>query len=172
MKVISKEGFKFLEKKFKAKVQKGYLEPRVVLYIDEEYIDNLCNLLNNYNVEYDMNFQRFEIKQEELVKVFSDKFLEEDRFWVFNSNSKILRSKEMSQQQLSNCIMFLEILLTLNMIYGNNADYYLKNLEENIIPELSERFEGVVLDYVPENKTQEDLYKRCLKIQKNGKGNS
>jgi len=170
MKIISKEGFSLLERKFKVKISKGYLNPIVCLHFyekEDSLIKQFRDYLSDSDVRYSFNFYDVEVSQTELIKIFADKYLEDGRFWY--SYDKIHNCKTMDHQQLSNCVNNLDILLTLNKISSQNAEEYLKNLNESIIPELKERFGENILEYKPSGDYEKTLFNEYLKIIKKEK---
>jgi len=164
MKIVSQKGLEYLKKSYNIKNISGYLKPYVIILCDEDMVKEFRDLLIDHEVSYTFDFTRFEIHQKELIKLFSDKLLEEGRYWY--TQNKIFKCNEMNQQHLSNCVNYLEILLTLGKISEEGIKNYMLSLEESIIPELEERFEGEILDYVPFADYDKNLYKEFLKIKK------
>jgi hypothetical protein len=164
MYIVSKAGFSLIEKKFDAKCLGGYMKPYVILKFEKDSANKFRKLLSLNKIDYDLNLLIFKIKQEELIGLFTPKHLEEGRFW--NYQDRIVSCSKMNHQELSNCIKFLEILLTLNRISAVYAERYLKNLGESINLEIEERFGGEVLDYKPKSDYDKKQYKEYLKIKK------
>jgi len=65
----------------------------------------------------------------------------------------------MDHQRLSNTIGLLGLYLETNRISRPDADDYMKSLEESIVPELKERFDGEVLEYKPYFDWERELIK-------------
>jgi len=164
MYIVSKAGFSLIEKKFNAKYLDGYMKPYVILKFEEDSINEFRKFLSLNKIEYDLNLLVFKIKQEELVKLFTPKHLEEGRFWTYQN--KVVSCSKMNHQELSNCVKLLEILLTLNKISATYAEKYLENLSESVNLEIEERFNGEVLEYSPQSDYEKTQYKEYLKVKK------
>ena|ERR1035437_8106127 len=162
--IVSEAGFSLLVKKFSIKVSQGYLKPWVVLYLTEDTVKGFRNMLIDNEVVYTFDFLKFEILQTELVKLFADKYLEKGRFW--HTRDKIFKCNQMSQQQLSNCVNYLEIALSLNKMSASSAEEYLDDLNNSIVLELEERFDSEVLDFFPATKLEKQLFEEYLKLKK------
>lgn len=103
------------------------------------------------------------VKQEDLLTVYEQFFIEE-RIWLSQNNTIAALTKEFDHQRLSNCIGLLDLFLKTNRIAKDNAEDYLKRLEESIVPELVERFGSEILPYKPHYDWERKLLLEAEKV--------
>lgn len=87
----------------------------------------------------------YEIKQENLVEKLPNKYFTEERVW--KTPRYLNLCSEMEHQHLSNCVHIGEMLIALERLTKEQATKYILDLQENILPELEERFQGKVLPF-------------------------
>ncbi len=87
--------------------------------------------------------------------------MSEERVWMSKSNAVATPVSEMDHQRLSNCVGLLEIYLKAGKISKSQGEDYLARLSESIVPEITERFEGVVLPYKPYYDWERTLMKEA-----------
>jgi len=165
MKIITKNGIDMFNKTFNTKLIQGkvdtvYLSFRVS---SPETIKKIVWACRDKQVEYYLQEEVITLKQKELLKLLPENCSEEKRIW--KGKDKLYICSEMDQQHLSNILFYLEILLTLGKINKKDSENYLIKVQEVIIPELEERFNGETLEYKPHYEYEKELYKEYLKIK-------
>lgn len=126
-------------------------------------IDTAMKTLDSLGIKNVSSDKTLFVKQEDLLQGYEQFFIEE-RVWLSQSNTIATLTKDMDHQRLSNTIGLLDLFLTANRIAKDNADDYLKRLEEAILPELTERFAGEVLPYKPHYDWERKLLLEVEKI--------
>lgn len=149
MKIINKQGLKKFEEKYNAKLAYGNEKSwRVRFYIEgRNSLTKLVNDMRGKRIEYGLHEGVVTLTQEDLSKILPKEYFTEKRIWF--AADKMFLCSEMEHSHLSNCIGYLELLLKLDKITPDKAKDYMKKLEESIIPELEERFNGEILPYTP-----------------------
>jgi hypothetical protein len=105
------------------------------------------NIITFRKVELDL-----QIWQRDLIKSYGELIdtIEVNAWDQGNIDAtKVVLCSEMDHQRLSNIIGLLEILFAKGRINEKRGNYYLSQIENNIVPELEARFGGEVLPYVP-----------------------
>jgi len=164
MKLITEEGISSLEKT----LQLNCLTDRCHLTLkflgtSTTDIQTATDTLNSLKIKSVSSDKTLFVKQEDLLAVHPE-FFKEERVWLSQSNTIATLTKEMDQQRLSNCVGLLDLFLKTNRIAKDNADDYLKRLEEAIVPELVERFDSEILPYKPHYDWERKLLLEAEKV--------
>jgi len=170
MKIITSKGIKEFEKLFNCKMTHGS-----TLHLNLTFKPNTEKDLNDIiwkwrgkRLFYDLLGGEFiTLTQESISHFIPHDLFEEKRVW--RNREKYTLCSEMDHQRLSNCVGLLEVMLVLNRITQDNANHYMESLANSIVPELEERFNGEVLDYVPYYEWEKEMYKEYLKVLKSNK---
>jgi hypothetical protein len=159
MKIITKFGIKAFEEKYHAKHAFGGIHSyRLRFYIEDAInVKRAINDMRMKHIQYELYENMVTLTQEDLSKLLPKEFFEEKRVWF--GGDKMHLCCEMQHQHLSNTVNLLEILLKKGKISQTKAQDYMKKLEESILPELQERFNGEILPYKIHYKWEEDLLK-------------
>lgn len=166
MKILTNKGISFLEDKLNvsciSEIETDFL--LTLLACGSE--TDLINYFDLNTIEYIHSKPKtFLIKQSELIPLLppSDDYVIDVRVWLFNKKKNYTLCSKMEHQHLSNTIHLFEMFCTLDKLTKSEADAYLSDLKKNVIPEISERFTGVILPYKPhydwESKLLEDFQK-------------
>ncbi len=167
MNIITKKGIKEFEKIYDSKLVQGdplkfYLTFKP---LTEEAKSKIIWACRDKRVDYNLlGSEVITISQDALYQILPSSCFEDKRCW--KGKDQIFICSEMKQSHLSNILGYLEILLTLNKISKKNSEDYMEKLQESIIPELEERFNGEILPYEPYYAYEKDLYKEFLKVTK------
>ena len=169
MKILTDKGISFLEDK---------LNVSCISEVDTDFTltllacgseTDLISYFDSNTIEYIHSKPKtFLIKQSELIPILvpSSEYTIDARIWFFNKKKSYILCSKMEHQHLSNTIHLFEMFCSLDKLSKIEADAYLSDLKENIIPEITERFGGVLLPYKPhydwENKLLEDFKKLSL----------
>lgn len=128
--------------------------------IDEENSNDLNKIIwacRDKKVDYYLQHNCFTLTQEALYQLLPSKYFEEIRAW--KGKDKIFICSKMDHQRLSNCVGLLVLMLKKGIISKKNSENYLKNLHESIVPELNERFNGEILEYIPYYEWEKEMVK-------------
>ena len=166
MKIITKEGVKEFEKTFNSKLVHGNtLTPNLTFKaLNRESLDKIIWKCRDKRLSYYIQDGVISLSQEVLSKILSSKFFEEKRIWA--SKDQYSLCGEMTQQHLSNTLGYLELMLKKGRISKKNSEDYLYKLQESIVPELEERFNGEILDYIPYYEWEKEMIKLSDIVQK------
>lgn len=169
MLIITKEGIKAFEKKFNTKKIQGNTETTHLVFklVDETEVNKIIWACRDKKVDYFLQHNCFTLSQEALYQLLPSANFEEIRAW--KSKDAITPCCKMDQQRLSNCVGYSEMMLVLGKMSQKNANNYMEKLAESIIPELEERFNGEVLDYIPYYEFEKSLYKEYKQKLKENK---
>jgi len=150
MKIITKEGLKFFQKKHNAKLAYGNEKTwKVRFYIENKKdLERILNEMRGKRIQYGLHENTLTLSQEDLGKILPKEYFIERRVWF--GADKMFFCSEMEHQHLSNTMGYLELILELGKITKPKAEEYLKKIQETIIPELEERFNGEILPYKPQ----------------------
>lgn len=167
MKVITKQGIDTFNKTFDTKLAQGKVDSLYLAFraSSPEAVKKIIWKCRDRRAEYDLQHETILVlHQKELKKILPEECFEDVRAWVGKDN--ITPVSKMDHQRLSNCVGYLEMLLVLNKISQKNSLDYMKKLQESVVPELDERFNGVILPYVPFYEFEKSLYQDYLKAVK------
>lgn len=169
MKIINKQGLNFFEKKYNSKLAFGNEKTyRIRFYIERgNDLNKLINDMRGKKIQYGLHENVITLTQEDLSKILPKEYFTEKRVWF--AADKMFFCNEMKHSHLSNCIGYLELLLKLDKISEAKAKDYMKKLEESVIPEIEERFNGEILPYKPKFDWEFKLVKELEAKEKNGK---
>jgi hypothetical protein len=158
MKIITKEGLVYFQKKYNAqKVWGDEKSFRVRFTIAEKNdLDRLINDMRGKSIDYELSRGVIGLTQEHFGRFIPKEYLTERRVWF--GADKMFFCDQMDHQHLSNCIGYLDILLQLGRISKEKSQDYIKKLETNIAPEIDERFNGEILPYKPAFDWDKKLY--------------
>lgn len=126
-------------------------------------IQTAIKILDSLGIKNVSSDKTLFVKQEDLLPVYNQFFVEE-RVWLSQNNTIATLTKEMDQQRLSNCVHLLDLFLKTGRIAKDNAEDYLKRLEEAIVPELVERFDSEILPYSPHYDWERKLLLEAEKV--------
>lgn len=149
MKIITEKGLSKIEDLLNGSIVSNVLNLDIkVFYNKEEAQKNDRLLLFNKGIIAKKTGMYLSFPQEDLQSEFEEHF-EELNVWIGGKSRVAVLASTMEHQRLSNCINLLDILLSKGEIAQSEADNYMKELNEVIVPELERRFAGELLPYVP-----------------------
>lgn len=153
MKLFNQKGIDYIESTWGCSILSDPLQLKVKMFftsISELQASRKSFVPTGIHAEIEGNYLL--ISQFDLYNCFSEEqqkeFFSEERVWP-SAKGELVPTKEMDHQRLSNCVRLLEVLLEKGKIDKESADKYIERLEDSVVPELAERFEGDVLDYQP-----------------------
>ena len=163
MKILNKKGLRLIETKF----DRGTVISNDVSAIVKISFPTLpilqkgMELLKNNKIKFDvLGTSQISFEQTEAFKLFHEEELKEctseERVWR-SAGGLLVYTNTMDQQRLSNCVGLLEVLLSKGKISKEDSEIYLENLKSSVMPELEERFAGVILSYVPHYEWERKL---------------
>lgn len=157
MKILTEKGLQQIEEHLKCSSLSSLTSKLLRLEFPsfKDALDGKRELTNmGISFREDIN-NILEVKLSSIV----DKFDNEDvRCWCPPNSQTFFLCSEMEHSHLSNCIHFYEILFSLGRLTENDSQNYLQSLEENIVPELSQRFNSEILPYTPKFDWELKLY--------------
>lgn len=163
MKLIKKDSVQVIAKNLNCRCDSERTE-LVLLFLPKNK-EATKDILNTSHVSYKETGNLLEIRQEELFKLYPEEFEDVNAWNKANKDAESVElCKELSCQRLSNIVHLLEILLVTNSITREKSDYYLKQLEENIVPELEQKFHGNTIPYEPYYEWEKTMYEKYLTL--------
>ena len=168
MKIINKSGLKYFEERYKAKLAYGNEKSwQLRFYIEKgNNLNKLINDMRGHKIQYGLHENVVSLSQEDLSKFLPKEHFTDKRVWF--AADKMFLCSDMEHQHLSNTIGYLDLLLKLDKITPDKAKDYMKKIEESIVPELVERFNGEILPYKPKFDWEFKLIKE-LEVKENEK---
>lgn len=151
MQLITEKGIELLESSLPhSRVSSDRYSTQIKIFFDSLiHLFEAKAICEDKDIKVKLEGKNMLVNQDDISKLIDNKeaFVEE-RVWGFSKN-KLMPTNAMDHQHLSNCVGLLEVLITKDKISKQDADNYLIQLKESIIPELEERFNGKILPYKP-----------------------
>lgn len=165
MQIITQEGIKAIEVQFNTKLlSSDRLNKSLKFWFDDSKVQKEFHYqLKLSGVKYSSSNNITTVIHEHLPRLIDKDFFTEERIWM-GAGEKIFLCKEMSKQHLSNTVHYCKILITLGKLDEDKFNHYMEKLQESVVPELQDRFEGDILDYVPFYDWEKVQYEEYLKI--------
>lgn len=165
MKLINQKGIDALEKSFDCSVMSDQLDGEIkMLFTDKAMLTKAIKTLDGCPTTVkDSYLSIHQIDFYNYIK--DDSFFDELRVWTGGSvrPKAYVPTKDMEHQRLSNCLGLLDMLLTTGNISHDKADTYLKALTP-VVDELSDRFGGELLPYIPYYQWEKDMAEKANKL--------
>ena len=158
MKLITQEGIKQFEKLFGVKKVAGSTTSTYLSFAtDKASQGKMIWKCRDKQIEYYLQEGGITLKHEDLFKLLPSEYFKDTNVW--KGKDKFFICSEMDHQRLSNCIGLLDMMLRKGKISKKSSEDFLRNLKETIIPEIEERFNGEVLDYIPYYEWEKEMIK-------------
>lgn len=156
MKIITKEGVQYFQNKYAVhKIWGDERTFRMRFSIEKRNLNYILDVMREKSIDYELKYNFLELTQEHLAKLLPEKYFVEKRVWF--GTQKMYFCSEMEHAHLSNIIGVFDLMLRKGKISKLKAIDFLKKVEANIIPELEERFDGVILDYKPYYEWEKEM---------------
>ena len=129
------------------------------MWLTDEGFKTNMSLLKDDKIPYIINAaakRTILIKQSDLLDLVPTA---DERVWLSAKKQKATPVAELDHQRISNIVGLLELMLKKGRISKIDADNYMVAMNESIIPELNERFNGEILKYKPFYAWEKDLVK-------------
>jgi len=160
MQIITTQGIKEFEKTFDSKKVQGTVTNIYLTFRPKNTaaLNKIIWACRDKQLEYNiLNEEVVTISQEVLTGLLPSSCFEEKRVW--KGKDQYFLCSEMDHQRLSNCVGLLDLMLKKGKINKKKSEDYLSKLYESIVPELEERFNGEILDYIPYYEWEKEMVK-------------